>query len=199
MLGTTIRPLYQRWLVEPLARKLQYICKPNQITYLAGFIGALAAIPIALDWPVLATLLLLLSGYCDTLDGTLARMRKDTSSIGAVLDIVCDRWVEFMVVLGLFLANPAQRGLLIILMLGSMLICITSFLVVGIFSTNDSEKSFHYSPGLVERMEAFVFFIAMIWLPGYFYVLASLFSVLVFLTAFLRIQQFMRQQSQVNP
>lgn len=69
-----------------------------------------------------------------------------------------DRVVEFVVVLALWFVAPQQRGLWCLLMLGSMLLCITSFLVVGIFSENQSQKSFHYSSGLMERAEAFSFF-----------------------------------------
>lgn len=59
-------------------------------------------------------------------------------------------------------------------------------------SPNISEKGFHYSPGLVERAEAFLFFIAMILYPRYFYLLAYLFTVLVFLTSYLPIRHFLR-------
>lgn len=61
---------------------------------------------------------------------------------------------------------PQERGLWCMLTLGSMLLCITSFLVVGIFTENQSQKSFHYSPGLMKRAEAFSFFIAMMIWPA---------------------------------
>ena len=78
-------------------------------------------------------------------------------------------------------------------MLGSMLLCITSFLVVGIFVANDSHKSFHYNPGIMERAEAFIFFIAMMLWPSAFVGLAMLFSLLVTLTAIIRLTQFYKQ------
>ncbi|WBV63947.1 CDP-alcohol phosphatidyltransferase family protein [Legionella pneumophila 130b] len=110
-----------------------------------------------LNLPYLAISLLLLSGYCDTLDGTIARLTNHSSDWGSVLDIMTDRVVEVGVVFALWAINPNERGLGSLLMMASILLCITSFLVVGIFKTNDSEKSFHYSPGLIERAEAFVF------------------------------------------
>ena len=80
-------------------------------------------------------------------------------------------------------------------MLGSILLCITSFLVVGIFTPNHSSKSFHYSPGLIERAEAFLFFIVMIFVPYYFTFFAFLFATLVALTALIRLWQFSKTQT----
>ena len=93
----------------------------------------------------------------------------------------------------MWLVDPVHRALWCFLMLGSMLLCITSFLVVGIFVANDSHKSFHYNPGIMERAEAFIFFIAMMLWPSAFVGLAMLFSLLVTLTAIIRLTQFYKQ------
>ena len=78
-------------------------------------------------------------------------------------------------------------------MLGSMLVCVTSFLVVGIFVENHTEKGFHYSVGLIERAESFLFFILMIVFPEWFGVLSLLFIILVFYTAIERLYRFAEQ------
>lgn len=135
---------------------------------------------------------LMLSGFLDTLDGALSRLQMRASSKGAALDIISDRAVEFAVILGLFFIGPTMRALPVILMLGSTLLCITSFLIVGVFAQNQTEKSFHYSPGLIERSEAFIFFAAMILFPSAFFALSYLFSFLVFLTALIRTAQFLK-------
>ena len=72
-------------------------------------------------------------------------------------------------------------------MLGSMLICITSFLVIGIFTKNNGEKGFYYSQGLMERAEAFIFFMLMIIFPAAFRILAIVFTFLLLVTAAWRI------------
>lgn len=136
--------------------------------------------------------LLGLSGFCDTLDGSLARAKNLSSPRGAVLDIVSDRLVELAILIGLYLYAPQERGLLVIGMLGGAFLCVTTFLVVGIFQENHSEKSFHYSPGIMERTEAFIFFSLMILLPPFFASLAILFIGLTSLTAFIRITQFIK-------
>jgi len=184
-------------LVDPVARVLctHKSITPTTITLL-GALAGLTTIPLLYTGQnMMAILLILFSGYLDTVDGTLARLTQTTSSVGCVLDITCDRLVEFAIVLGLFLVAPYDRGFLSLIMLGAILFCVTSFLVVGIFSDNNTEKSFHYSPGLMERAEAFIFFIAMVLFPEFFTPLALVFTTLVFWTGFYRIWQFIRQSA----
>ncbi|MBA2709032.1 MAG: CDP-alcohol phosphatidyltransferase family protein [Tatlockia sp.] len=194
MIEPHLRQVYQRILVNPVANLLKNTITPNQMTILSGYLGLLVLPALMLHHVYLAITLLLLSGFCDTLDGTLARLNQRSSDWGSVLDITTDRLVEFVVIFALFFQAPPERGLWSILMLGSMLLCITSFLVVGIFTANDSNKSFHYSPGLMERAEAFLFFIAMMLWPNAFVFLAVVFTILVSLTAVSRLKQFYSQQ-----
>lgn len=192
MIEPYLRPLYQNILGDPAARLLGKFLSPNKVTLLGILVG-MGIIPVLYyGFPLSAFCLLILSGILDTVDGTVARLFYQNSSYGAALDIVGDRIVEFSVLLGLFLISPETRALTSFIMLGSILICVTSFLVVGIFSENDSTKSFHYSPGLMERPEAFMFFGLMILFPEIFQLLALLFSFLVFLTALVRMFEFKR-------
>jgi phosphatidylglycerophosphate synthase len=147
---------------------------------------------LVFGWSKWALTALLFSGFLDTIDGSLARHTQRASSQGAALDICCDRLVEFSIVLGLYLVDPVTRGFDTLLMLGSVLLCVTTFLVAGIFSEQSSYKSFYYSPGLIERTEAFILFFAMIAWPSQFYWLAPLFTLLVMLTAAIRLWQFSR-------
>ncbi len=192
MIDTYCRAPYQRVLVDPFVSWLSrgQVVTPMHLTFFGLFLGVLVIPLLAYDFVWAAFCLILLSGYLDTVDGSLARQTQRSCPKGAVLDIVCDRLVEFSIILGLYFVDPASRALLCLLMLGSVLFCITSFLVVGIFSSNESEKSFYYSPGIMERTEAFLFFVAMILLPSFFLPLALLFTVLVALTAVIRIYQF---------
>ncbi len=190
MIEQALRNRYQVICVDRIAQALQHKVTPNCITLLSGILGFLVLPALYFNAVLLAVGLLLLSGYCDTLDGTLARLTQKSTDWGSVLDITIDRLVEFIVVLALFSVSPESRGFWCLLMLGSMLLCITSFLVVGIFTENSSNKSFHYSVGLMERPEAFLFFIAMMLAPSAFSYLAATFTVLVSLTALLRLYEF---------
>lgn len=176
-------------MLNPLLPFLTFF-SPLQATFMAILCGFFTLPLLAAKYSLAACIFLLLSGFFDTLDGTLARHKKLVTSFGTVLDITGDRLVEFSLILGLYLFQPEARGLACICMLGSVLLCVTSFLVVGIFTENQSEKSFHYSPGLIERAEAFIFFLLMILFPEWFFFLALLFSLTVFLTVLVRLWEF---------
>jgi phosphatidylglycerophosphate synthase len=193
MIEPYIRPFYQRIFGNNLACVVGKVLSPNAVTLLGVLVGV-SIIPVLMYGHLyLALLFLAFSGILDTLDGTLARLYQNSSVYGAALDIVGDRIVEFSIILGLFLHSPETRAAECLTMLGSILVCVTSFLVVGIFTENDSHKSFHYSPGLMERLEAFIFFAALILFVDFFSLLAYLFSFLVLLTAILRLAEFKRQ------
>lgn len=195
MLENYLRPVFSRYFVNGIVNHLaaNATLNPKQVTFIAGLSGIGACIALMNQSVLLACGLLLFSGYCDIVDGALARKIGSVSSSGAVLDIAVDRVVEFALILGIYWIDPEERGFLCILMLGSILCCVTSFLVVGIFSANDSQKSFQYSKGLVERFEAFVFFILMILFPEQFRLLGAVFVILVSLTTLIRITEFLRQ------
>ncbi|MFZ9035847.1 MAG: CDP-alcohol phosphatidyltransferase family protein [Francisellaceae bacterium] len=194
MLEKLARHYYQIALVDPLVKLIGHSVSSISVTLLAGLFGVFF-IPFLLTGHIIwAVACLLFSGYLDTLDGSLARYQNNSTPLGSVLDIMTDRVVEFCVIFAFYLVDPVQHGLAVILMLGSILLCITSFLVVGVFTPNDSDKSFHYSPGLIERAEAFAFFIAMTLVPTYFELLAFIFSGLVMLTAIIRLLQFAKLQ-----
>lgn len=190
MLENYLRSHYQKYFVDNIAKYISNYVTPNQITLLSLCSGIciLPALIFHQHW--IGVILLIITGYLDMLDGTLARLRSSSSEVGAMLDILSDRIVEAAAIMGLYFIDPLHRGFLSLLMLSSVLICITSFLVVGIFTQNNTQKSFYYSPGLMERAEAFIFFALMMIFPSIYSALAIIFSILVFYTAVDRIHQF---------
>ena len=80
---------------------------PNAWTVLAllpAFCGFLA---LAYNDLLLGAVLFILSGFVDAIDGAVARVTGAVSNIGAFLDGIIDRYVEFLLYLGLmvFLIN----------------------------------------------------------------------------------------------
>ena len=194
MIDSHFRGPLQSVFVDPMVGRMKRLrWEPHVLTAAALVLGVSVIPALMLGRRFLAAGALLLSGYLDAVDGSFARATNRISDRGAALDIICDRAVEFSVILGLYLERPESRAFLCILMLGSALLCVTSFLVVGIFEKNSSHKSFHYSPGLMERAEAFIFFEGMILAPGAFPWLAAAFTALVLLTAAVRTREFCRQ------
>lgn len=194
MIENYIRPAYQKLLVDPIALQLHNHTRfsPTGLTITSVIFGMFCLCLLMMHESEWAILFLLVSGYLDTIDGTLARVKKINSTKGAVLDIVADRIVEFLVIFGLFYLDPIARASAALWMLGSSYLCVTSFLVVGIFTKNKGKKSFHYSVGLMERAEAFLFFILMILIPAWFIPLAWCYTTLVLITAIQRVYLFLK-------
>jgi len=199
MIDTHFRNTYQKLFIDPILNNIPQLqtIDPKLITLIGCFSGVMTIPLSAMGAPYFAIFFLLFSGYCDTLDGSIARLSNKTSPFGATLDIVCDRVVEFSVIVALYSVDPASRSLTTLLMTGSVLLCVTSFLVVGIFEENESQKSFHYNPGIMERAEAFILFSLMILLPQFFTPLALLFIGLVLLTTVLRLSQFYKNEAAI--
>ncbi|MBK2260301.1 CDP-alcohol phosphatidyltransferase family protein, partial [Francisella tularensis] len=137
----------------------------------------------------LCIFLLLRSGYFDILDGSVARLQGSSSSFGTILDILSDRFVESFIIIAIFI-NQLDIAWVGLLMMMSIIVCISSFLLVGIFSQKESSKSFYYSPGLIERAETFIFFIVMILFPNIVVVLGLIYTLLVLWTTLYRCYEF---------
>lgn len=195
MIDSHYRFPYQRYLIKPLlsnafVRRLS----PASVTLFAALSGIGIILSLWKSHSYLAAFFLLLSGFCDILDGSLAREKNMCSNQGAFVDVLSDRFVESLIILGFYLYDP-KRALFCLFMLAASYLCVTSFLLVGLFTNKKSEKSFYYSPGLIERSEAFIFFFIMMILPPSFYTLSVIYSMAVFWTACVRGYQFIRCNS----
>lgn len=184
MLQKLIRPKFDEKVMNPLVAKIATVVpSPAVITLLALILGLLSAFALIEGYPAIALISLWFSGTLDTLDGAIARHLKKTSLGGAALDILSDRLVECALVLSLFAVSPIDRAVPSMLMMTSLFISTSCFLSVRIFSPKK------ISSGLVERLELFLFFTAMILLPGSFALLANLFTLMMTITAFSRLFQ----------
>ena len=161
---------------------------PVQLTVIAFAIGLAGGVSVALGQAPAAIALLWLSGYLDAVDGTLARRAGRTSAWGTVLDITCDRIVEFAVLAGLALRFPDSR-MAIIGLLGAIIFSNVVFLLVGALSEKRGEKAFYYQAGLLERTEGFILLSLMIALTGVLLPLTYLFIVLETFTGLQRLRE----------
>ena len=78
---------------------------PNVLTLIGLAIGIIAGIVIALGFFVAGGVLILLTGFVDMLDGAAARNGHVTTTFGATLDSISDRYVDCFVLLGLGIAG----------------------------------------------------------------------------------------------
>jgi phosphatidylglycerophosphate synthase len=109
-----LRPLFARGDRFLLARGL----KPNHLTIASLVTSVLSAIAFAIGWLAEGGVLFLLAGLLDVFDGRVARAGGMTTRAGALLDSVCDRWGELLVLGGL--AFHARGGLALAAALGAI-------------------------------------------------------------------------------
>ncbi|MFC7787104.1 MULTISPECIES: CDP-alcohol phosphatidyltransferase family protein [unclassified Rossellomorea] len=136
----------------------------NQVTLIAFIVGSATGLVYYFGFPILAVLLLWLSGFLDAVDGTMARLTKP-SPFGTVMDVTFDRIVEISVILGVAFIHPEIMWALLLLSV-SIIISMTIFLTVGAVSEKQGMKSFYYQAGLAERTEGFILFSAMMIFPS---------------------------------
>jgi archaetidylinositol phosphate synthase len=161
---------------------------PNNITIIGFIIGLLTFVFICFDKPLIAVILLWVSGFLDAVDGEMARVSDTSTSWGTLMDITFDRIVEIGVILAIALKEPQSR-LQLIFLTAAIIISMTIFLTVGALSQKKGSKSFYYQAGVAERTEGFIFFTLMILIPAYLPLITSIFSILIAITAFQRLTE----------
>jgi len=169
-----------------------YNISPNTITLCAFLSGIASAVLISNHCLLSALFLLLFSGLCDIMDGTVARITQQSRKIGAYLDLISDRMVEAAVIFGFAIVYP-QHYLAYIVFLIALLLHFSTFIVAGALFPNAGEKSIHYDRSIVERSEAFVVFALMMLFPSHIFIFLSCFNMLVIgagITRFFRVLSY---------
>lgn len=153
----------------------------------------LTVIPaLAFHLYVLAIVIIAINRVADGLDGAIARDRGITD-VGGYLDIVLDFIFYSAVIFGFCLALPDQAiygAFLIFSFIGTG----TSFLTFSIFAAKRSLstdirgiKSIYYLGGLTEGFETNFTFLLMCLFPAWFWLIASIFGTLCWITTLTRI------------
>jgi CDP-diacylglycerol--glycerol-3-phosphate 3-phosphatidyltransferase len=187
MLDTRARkavdPLFER--IAALLLRLRFT--PNLVTALAFVLGLCAGVLLYLQISLAAVLVLWLSGLLDAVDGTMARLSGKSSLFGTVLDVTADRVVELCFVWALALRHPAQL-LPLLGLVSCILLSMTVFLTTGMLAQNNTQKSFYYPAGLMERTEGFVLFSLMALFQAYLSPITWVFAGLILFTAVQRLR-----------
>jgi CDP-diacylglycerol---glycerol-3-phosphate 3-phosphatidyltransferase len=129
MLGRGIMEVAYK-LHEPAVRVLVALrVTPNMVTAFSLLPAAACALLVATGHFGLGALLGTVSGFCDLLDGMLARRRGSTSDVGELFDAAVDRYVEFLLLAGLavyFRASPVALILCLCAVLGAFMVSYTT-------------------------------------------------------------------------
>jgi CDP-diacylglycerol--glycerol-3-phosphate 3-phosphatidyltransferase len=115
-------------ILDPIARFLNNLgLMPNTITILGLLGNTVGAILLVQGKMTLGGILILLMGPVDALDGTMARLRGESSAFGAFVDSVTDRYSELVIFAGLLIYYLLQgdwflAGLTYVAAAGSVLV-----------------------------------------------------------------------------
>lgn len=191
MLDTHARKWVQPAIGYTAKQLLSWGLTANQVTWTAFVIGATTGLFIYWNMPIVAVLLLWISGYLDAVDGSMARISNRTSPWGTLLDITFDRIVELSVIIGLAARYPDARFLLILLT-ASIVFSMTIFLTVGALTEKKGIKSFYYQAGVAERTEGFILFTLMVLLPNWLIWTTALFLLVEIFTGLQRMMEARR-------
>ncbi len=100
---------------------------PNIVTLIGLALALLSASAYAVAqgqplWILLATILLLASGFCDALDGVIARIYQQTSMFGGFLDSLMDRYADAAVYAGVIVGGLCDPLWGLAALAGSMMV-----------------------------------------------------------------------------
>jgi archaetidylinositol phosphate synthase len=142
---------------------------PNVITTIGLALAFLSALAYA-EWQsntlylLLATVLLLLSGFCDALDGILARLYQEATAFGGFLDSLLDRYGDAIVYAGIIVGGLCNTLWGLAALTGSLLVSYSR-------ARAEAARIKMESVGLAERAERIIILAiasiaAIVWLPA---------------------------------
>jgi archaetidylinositol phosphate synthase len=142
---------------------------PNRISAIGLILALLSALAYT-EWQdhslflLLATVLLLFSGFCDALDGVVARIQNEATVFGGFLDSLLDRYADAAVYAGIMLGGLCDLAWGLIAIIGALLVSYSR-------ARAEAAGIKMESVGLVERAErililAIATITGIFWLPA---------------------------------
>ena len=124
---TKLKARVQQLLVSEASAAHKIGLTPNMISIVGFALSIVAAWAYAAAgtsriYLLVTTVLLLSSGFCDTLDGVLARTFNLTSTFGGFLDSLLDRYADAFVYAGIFFSGLCINWLVFAALIGSLLV-----------------------------------------------------------------------------
>jgi archaetidylinositol phosphate synthase len=116
-------------LLEAMARRLPAFVRPDHLTVLALAAAVAFAVVAASGWFVVAAGLLVVHWFGDSLDGTLARVRKaERPRYGYYLDHLADAFATALIGLGLGLSSSMHLAAGLVLVVAYLALSINAYL-----------------------------------------------------------------------
>ena len=126
MVFSRLRKFIDDKLLKPVALGAAYLgLRPNHITIIGFLLGFAAFYFYAVAQLLLALAMIIVSGFMDALDGALARTMSLETRFGSVLDAVLDRYVEFMVMIGIAFGGYVEWLYVVLAVFSSVMVSYT--------------------------------------------------------------------------
>lgn len=138
LLGKAVRPLSDKGVT------------PNIVSLFSLCLSLTSSLFYSMGYFFAGGLILLLSGFTDTLDGTIARINGKSTRFGALLDSTLDRYAEFFVFTGLLIHFRAGWMFYVVItaLIGSIMVSYVKARAESLGSTK--------AIGLMQRPERFI-------------------------------------------
>lgn len=178
--------------VGPILRLYKRLgLSPNQITFIALFLGAGSSYLVSQQDFISAAIVWWIGRLLDGTDGIYARATKQTSAFGAHFDILADMASYSLMIIGFFFAFPAlQFYWLLILFL--YVLCITGALSLGNLEDKQqiptsNNRGLRLAAGIAEGGETGIAYTLFLLFPDYIKILASIWIVILAITVAARL------------
>ncbi len=150
-------------------------------------IGALCLAAIAFGLNTVALILWLFNRLLDGLDGEVARLRGESSELGAFIDIVADFFVYGGFLVALAIQHPDARLALVVLFFayylnGTVFLALSSTLE-RLKRERLTERGLHFRRSLTEGFETILVGTLFLLLPDHVSTIAWVFAAMVFVSA----------------
>ncbi len=150
---------------------------PNIVTIIGFALSFFAALAYALVspqqplWLLVAVILLMASGFCDTLDGVLARTYQQASAFGGFLDSLLDRYADAFTFAGIIISGASIIFNAAFTLIVGLAALASSFMVSYIRARAEAAGVKMESIGIAERPERIIILAAtslvgIFWLPA---------------------------------
>jgi len=194
---TKLKQSVQFWITSEAKLAHSIGLTPNQVSAVGIAFAILSAFAywkwrLHLLLLIGAPLLLLASGFCDALDGALARLYGEATAFGGFLDSLLDRYADAIVFCGIILGGLCDPFWGLVALIGSLLVSYTR-------ARAESAGVKMEAVGVAERAERLIIlatasFISVVWLDALSWSVIIL-AVLTNLTVLQRVVYF-RKASQ---
>ena len=195
---TKLKERFQSWIAAEAKLAHNLGLTPNQISAIGVMFAVFSALaywnwrshPLYL---IMAPVFLLVSGFCDALDGALARMRGQITTFGGFLDSLLDRYAEAIVFCGITAGGLCHPFWGLAALAGSLL-------VSYVRARAEAAGVKMETVGVAERAERLIIlaiasFLSLVWLEALSWGVILL-SVLTHLTVLQRVVYFRKASQQ---